>query len=302
MKIIVLILLPVLVVWGIARGGEWVYAKVVEGRYQDWERSVERDPDGVRIGCREFTIGEGKTALLLIHGFGDSPALFTQMASILAHRGYTCRAARLPGFAEPMERYQKTDRGQWMKNIRSEIAVLRKTHDSVWVIGHSTGATLGIQTVLNDVDAVEGLILLAPLLQVSSKRSPILTSEQWFRISRPLLHRTQFLETAFPVDADDPVAKGYAYRDQFVPVPVYDELFALMAGVRDQGKKVLVPVMMVLAEQDQVVDNEAAHKFWETLPPVRQRLIVQPDAGHVVPIDTGWKRLVEEIDAFIQST
>src|SRR5579871_5198861 len=76
-------------------GLDFSYSLLVQFQYARWEAGIVRDPDGVRRGCREFTVGRGDTALLLIHGFSDSPAVFRRMAPDLAARGFACRAMRL---------------------------------------------------------------------------------------------------------------------------------------------------------------------------------------------------------------
>src|SRR5206468_12893176 len=77
-------------------GGDLLYSLVVGHLYRRWEAGIERDADGVRLGCREFTLGEGKDAVLLVHGFGDSPAIFRRIAPALAAKGFACHALRLP--------------------------------------------------------------------------------------------------------------------------------------------------------------------------------------------------------------
>src|SRR5690606_36206522 len=85
------------------RAGDYLYYHVVSRRLAEWERGVVRDADGVREGCREFTMGNGsRQAILMVHGFNDSPRAYQKTASMLAVRGFTCRAMRLAGFGIPI--------------------------------------------------------------------------------------------------------------------------------------------------------------------------------------------------------
>ena len=40
------------------------------------EKNTVRNEKGVREGCEAFDMGEGEVAILCVHGFGDSPALW----------------------------------------------------------------------------------------------------------------------------------------------------------------------------------------------------------------------------------
>ena len=285
---------------GVVAAGDWIYARAVEHRYRRWEKGIERDADGVRVNCREFSLGEGEIGLLLIHGYGDSPVVFAGMAKALAERGYACRAMRLPGFAEPMEVYQQTNRHQWREAVDGEVERLAADHRRVWLVGHSAGGALAIQQVLAADRRVDGVVLLAPVLEVSSQRSPVLATRQWFDFGQRFLRRTRVYETVFPVDAHDPAARAYPYRDKFVPVTVVENLYLLVDDLCGQAPQITIPVLMVLAENDRVVDNAAARAYFAALGSPRRQMLEQPLAGHMLPLDTGWTNLVETIDSFIR--
>src|SRR5262245_49179949 len=118
-------------------GADLVYSLLMKRRYARWEAAIERDPDGLRRGCREYTVGNGDTAILLVHGFADAPTLYQRMAPALAEQGFTCRVMRLPHFAMPMDHYRRTDAAQWQEAVRSELRELRQCHARVIIVAHS---------------------------------------------------------------------------------------------------------------------------------------------------------------------
>jgi len=73
------------------------YALRTQYRRQRWERQTQRGADGVRNGAEAFTAGNGSIALLLIHGYADSPAQFRFLVPLLVEQGFACHAMRLPG-------------------------------------------------------------------------------------------------------------------------------------------------------------------------------------------------------------
>jgi carboxylesterase len=285
------------VVW---LAGDAFYAVRVERRLAAWEAGVQRGPDGVRVGCEAFSVGEGDIALLLIHGFADAPAVFRPLAAAWAEDGFACRAMRLPGFAEPMAAYRGTSLEAWKAAVTAEAEALRRTHREVWMVGHSTGAALAVAVLLADPGLADGVIMLAPLFAVSGERSPVLSPEGWFHIGRRIFRRTDVLENEFPLVARDPSAADYPYRDRFVPMNVHRDLFRLMDELESRASEVTHPVWMAVAAADLVIDTQVALAFFEALGSTRSGKVVLQDSGHVIPIDAAWPRVAREAAAFIR--
>ncbi len=299
MKLLLIILIAIVVCW---LCGDLIYSRVVAYRRSQWERSIKRDADGVREGCREYTLGDGQTALLFVHGFNDSPMMFRKMANALAGEGFTCRAMRLPGFAEPSEQYALSTRADWLAAVREEVQALRKTHDRVYIIGHSLGGAISIAFVCETPDAVDGAVLIAPAVDVSNARSPLLPVRFWHAILSRLLIFTRVVQSRQPVDAHDPAALDYQGRDPFIPRTVLGELFRLLDENRDRAGELRVPLMMALTKEDQVVDWQAAKQFYDDVASPDKRLRYMDNAGHAIPIDYGWEDLSQEIAEFAKQT
>ena len=189
--------------------GDFLYSRVVRFRLARWERQIERDEDGVRLGCADFTLGSGETALLLVHGFGDCPAVFRPLAELLAERRFTCRAMRLPGFAMRTEQYAQTSHDKCLATIEAELTALREKHPRVAVVGHSLGAAMVIEHLIEHPDAADAAVLLAPQISVCNDRSPVFSARTWYVILRRLLLFSQILENIFPVDGHSERARAF---------------------------------------------------------------------------------------------
>jgi carboxylesterase len=279
-------------------GGDLAYSLIVKHLYSRWESGIERDAEGVRVGCREFTLGEGADAVLLIHGFGDSPAVFQLMAPALAAKGFTCHGLRLPLYGQSMSQYRRTSAVQWRDAARSAITELRGRHRRVYLLAHSLGAAVAVEAVAEPAAVVDGMVLLAPLFDVSSRRSPFLPVHAWYRLLDSLLLFTDYVRTAYPADLWNESARALMRDDKFIPRVVIRDLFALVARNRGRAKTFAIPLLMILARHDRIVDNRAAERFFNDCAAQPKRLQYVEDAGHMLPLDQGWEKSVEEAARF----
>ncbi|OGV42058.1 MAG: hypothetical protein A2X46_05770 [Lentisphaerae bacterium GWF2_57_35] len=280
--------------------GDWTYARWVSVQLARTEKQIERDASGLRKGCESFTVGSGKTAILMVHGFADSPAIFRPMASVLAEEGYTCRAMRLPGAGMPVDAARYVTRQMWEDEIYLEIRKLRKTHAQVWLLGHSLGGGLATRVAAQHPDEIAGVVLLAPLFEVSSRRSPVLTARQWFDMAYRTLLFTDVLEIAFARDMKDRTALAIDRRDQFIPFNIYCELFGLVDSLQSIAPQVRRPLLVVVSNDDRVVDSNAARTFFRACASEKKLLLETQEAGHVIPIDRGWETTAQSIGRFIE--
>lgn len=282
-------LIVLLVVSGCWLVGDFAYSRVIDARHRKWERTATYNGDGLRAGYAPYTVGQGPVALLFIHGFGSSPAVFDRMAPRLAERGFTCRVLRLPGFGEPLDRYAAVTRAQWRQTVETEARQLRATHRAVWLVGHSMGGTLAWDTAQRHPELCDGLVLLAPLVEVSSRRSLALSPRRLFRVGDALLPFSDVFETCFPMDAHDPAVGELEARDRFIPRSVYQEMFALLDEARAAAPVARVPLLVSVAPQDLVVDSRAAEKFFGRAHAPALKIIHAERSGHVIPLDYGWE-------------
>lgn len=274
-----------------------IYPAYTSLRGRSWERGVPRDADGIRLGAQSFAVGEGDVALLMIHGFASSPAVFQRMAPALAERGYRCRVMRLPGFGETPEA-TRFELAAWQAAVEAEVQALRATSREVWLVGHSMGGTLALDQALRGI-RVDGMALITPLIEVADTRSVLLPPRRWFELGQQLWSEKTLIETAFPVDMREPVPGLDEMRDLYLPVAAYREMFAAVDRVTGRAERIRCPVLVAVANKDLVVDSEAAMAYFSALGSARKSLVELKASGHVAPLDGEWMELVKSLDQFI---
>lgn len=277
------------------------YAHRVQRRYRAWSDRVERDAAGVRVAFLPLEAGKGEIAILFVPGFAVGPRLYRHFVPYFAERGFACKAMRLPGFGDPLERAAQVTRADWLNAVRAAAETLREGRAAVWIVAHSLGAAVTVRLLQDSNVPVDGVILLAPLIEVSDERSPVLDPDVWFSVGQQLVVYADVLELMFPVDAHDPRVKENHQRDVFIPMNLYTELFALLSELSEPGAMPDMPVMMVLSARDKIVDSTAAQTWFEGWNAERKQLLLMEPAGHVLPQDTGWEQLVAQMEEWIKT-
>ncbi len=280
---------------------DFAYSRLILYRRRRWESGWELGAGGVFAGCEDFAEGAGGTALLMAHGFGDSPAVFSRLAPLLAGKGFACRAVRLPGFGVPAMDSADASHEQWMELIAGEVATLRRDHAAVWIVGHSLGCSLAVEHAAAFPKAVDGLVLLAPLVEVSNRRSPLfLPPRTWFNIGERALRFTRVLENVYPVDLREPGAAECLKGNRFVHFNIYRQTFRAVDGVWACARRLQGPLLMVVSRSDRVVSSRSSEAFFRNCSASPKQLVWADRAGHVIPVDHGWQEVGDRIAWFIR--
>lgn len=124
------------------------------------------DRDGVVRGATAIEHDRSAThAVLLLHGFGDTPQSLAGLAADLADvHGWTVRVPLLPGHGRTLEAFAASRADDWLAAARQAHDALRTTHAHVSLVGLSMGGALATVEAARVGDACEALVLLAPYL------------------------------------------------------------------------------------------------------------------------------------------
>lgn len=267
-----------------------------------WESRITRDKNGLIPQAETFTRGNGPVALLFVHGFADTPMLWSRMIDYINQQNtmFTCRAMRLPGSGEPLSVAHRQTLDKWRHAIDDEIAALHKTHVHIWIVAHSAGGALSIDLALRKPDSVQGLILLAPLIKVSRYKIPLIPPEAGFKCAQAVFVLSPVFESIFTrktTVADDP---AFTYiRDRFISFQVYRNLFSLIHANEYHASNLTIPVFAALSKFDHVVDSKAARQWLENVPSMKK--IRWTDTGHAIHLGIGWQALTDDIITFIKA-
>lgn len=276
------------------------YTGITRHRCQAWEARQGWNADGTRTGCEPISAGKGSPALLMVHGFGDNPSVWKPMMEDFTARGYHCRAMLLPGFGDRLATRKSVTEQSWLDALDKELMRLSRDHAEIWLVGHSTGASVCVRHVLENPgpSPIKGLVLLSPLIEVSRVRSPLLSPRTWHNAFKRWIGIT---ETPFPEDQRKPAPPDRVAVERFITPNINDALFSLIDFIAPRAKEITLPLFVAVSPHDHVT-SPAASLAWHdqaSAAPVR-RLFLAGNSAHVLPLDHDADALVREIDDFIR--
>ena len=274
-----------------------------------WTRSVRWTPDGLMPDAVPFEKGSGADAVLFVHGFNDVPAVWRRFAEPFAEKGFHVEALRLDGLGERrLALWFDRPVSVWQAQVTTRVNALAQTHRRVFLVGHSMGGALVLDAVHRHVfwkdearfayAPIAGAALLAPLVEVSRARSPLLPAAAWYGLARAFLPGLRCVPSVFPPvqgAEDDP---SFRYRrDRFMSVAVLGAMFRLVRRLRTLDLSALgTPLRVYVAGNDRVVDSSATKSYFASCSAVKA-LVEIPDAPHVLPLVAGWRALAERLAA-----
>ena len=126
--------------------------------------------------CRSIIRKQGsEKAVLMIHGYPTTPAMYTYAAERMKEEGYDVYAPLIPTFGADYHDFQKTVFSSWYSWIEEYYEKLCKEYRSVYVIGTSMGGAMALKLAENHSVAATAIIG-APVVYNSFFRDRIVTS------------------------------------------------------------------------------------------------------------------------------
>lgn len=194
--------------------------------------------------------GTARGGVLLVHGLGDSPWSFNDLAPELARQGFLVRSVLLPGHGTVPEDMLEVTLEDWRRTVAEQAAFLKRDAGMVYLGGFSTGANLVLDEAYS-TQGVAGLLLFSPAFRSSI---PFGWVTPLLRHVRPWLVDPETETESIPVRYSNVPTNGFAqfYRSSRLAQK------HLASGRFDK------PVLMVLAASDSVVDTKHAIETFQT--------------------------------------
>lgn len=260
------------------------------GRHaQSVRRRLRPGENGILGGAEPIQLeGDGRGAVLLLHGFGDTPQSVAGMASHLNGEGWTVSVPLLPGHGRSLEAFSVSTKEEWLDEARRSLKALRTEHYPVFLIGQSMGGALA--TILaSEFEDLPGLVLLAPYLGMPR-------ALRWLARSHPVLGvLSPWVPSASEHSIRDPAAREASLGYGTVAPRLLAELLDVSELAREAARGVKCPVLAIYSRHDNRVPVAEAERGFAALGSSEKWLVWEDEAGHVLSVDFGHERIFSRV-------
>lgn len=235
---------------------------------------------------KPFFFEEGKRAVLLLHGFTGNSSDVRQLGRFLQRKGYTSYAPHYEGHAAPPEEILKSSPYVWYKDVLDGYEFLAQHgYDEIAVAGLSLGGVFALKLSLNR--SVKGIVTMC---------APMYIKTEGNMYQGVLDYARQF--------------KKYEGKDEatiesemavFHPTETLKELQEVLRGVRERVDEVIDPILVIQAEQDNMINPDSANVIYNEVMSDEKRISWYKNSGHVITIDKEKEAVFEDVYQFLES-
>ncbi len=257
--------------------------------------AYSRSADGIIVGAEPIHLtGKRPGAVLLLHGYNDSPQSMSSMAAALHARGWSVSVPLLPGHGRNLQDWAATRAADWENAARAELKLLQSAHAEIAVGGLSMGGALAF-ILAAEQPTVRAVVGLAPYLHAS------LPVELLHFIAPIASFGARYLSAGGSRSVHDPVASDamIAYRVSTPRLVV--ELEKVVRLAREGLPHIQQPVLVVQSREDNRIPAAAAAAAFQMIGSSDKTLHWTTGNGHVVTVDYGHEEIERLVGDWLES-
>ena len=241
---------------------------------------------------REYELPGGPDAVLRLHGLTGSTFEMHHLALRLAAAGHRCLAPVMAGHGGAPADLVGIPWTEWVAKARRDLGRLAGARRT-FVAGCSMGALVACALAHDHPEQVDGLLLLAPALELKlpGKLAALLGQSG-------LLWRTVVPKGSGSDVRDEEMRRRNPCMEG-VPLAAVAELGGLAAFVDRAAPGVAAPALVIAGGQDHTVTMAGARRLARRLGGGPAELLVLPESWHLVGVDVERARCADAAVAFL---
>lgn len=273
----------------------WWRARVRRRFEAEHRKRFRMTATGVVAGAEPFTLaGAPDRAVLVLHGFNDTPQSMAALAARLHARGWTVRVPLLPGHGVGLAEMAATSRAAaWRTAAREEYDALRRTYARVAVVGQSMGGALAVLLAAERPE-IPALVLLAPYLGMPHPLQWQIAAAWLAQVAMP--YRTS---TGGDMSIHDPRARVAGLGPGVVTARTLTELRRVAEDAESTLPALSVPTLYLQSREDNRIAVPHATAMFCRLGSADKRVHWLTGCGHIISDDYCRDEVAEETARWI---
>ncbi len=236
----------------------------------------------------------GPDAVLLLHGLTGSTFEVLPVAERLAAAGMRCLAPVMAGHGGPPSALVGVPWTDWVEKAQRDLARLEGARRT-FVVGCSMGALVACALAHDAPARVDGLVLLAPALELQLQGRLAGLLGRLGPLGRCVIPKT----AGSDVQDDDMRRRNPTMPG--VPLASVAELARLAGHVDRQLPGVAAPALVIAGARDHTVTVAGARRLARRIGSGPAELVVLPRSWHLVGIDVERDRVAHEAARFLEA-
>lgn len=248
-----------------------------------------RNLQGVIAGAEGFTLeGSDDRAIVLLHGYNDSPQTLRSPAAAFHAAGWTVLVPLLPGHGRSLQAFAASTASEWIDAGRGAVREGLQRHRRVAIGGLSMGGAIAA-IIAAEQPAVQGAVLFAPFLVHSRRLGAIAATWPLLNLWTRYLTGGQATRSIRDTKAREAII---AYR---CSTPrLMREIQQVVRQARAALPAVKQPVFMAQSGDDYRIPVSQAQDAFNALGSADKHLHWTTGNGHVITVDYGHEELAAE--------
>jgi carboxylesterase len=210
------------------------------------------------------------------------------LADAFSSKGYSVAAPLLPGHGRDLSAFDEHDGDDWYETVRNEFQALRQSHDWVGVVGLSMGGALSARLAA-ETNQVDALVLASPYLSMPAAGALLAKTAPLWGVFFPAV------KTASDLSVLDPSARAVSLGYGAFTNKSLQALHLTAARGFAALPKISAPTLVIQSTTDNRISTAATRRAFDRLGAPEKKLEWIEGAGHVITVDYGWQRVVDQV-------
>lgn len=243
-----------------------------------------RAPDGSVAGASAFKLeGNNAQAVLLLHGFNDTPQSMRYLADRLNRIGFTVHVPLLPGHGVSLPLMAAEARSEaWLQAVRDAWQLLSDTHAKIHLCGQSMGGALSVILATSLPRSVNpaSIALLSPYLGWPLRMKCQLMAAAVMQVFTPYIG-----SGAGDRSIHDPEARAQALGPGIVTVKMLKSLRTVATAANEALVQLRAPVLYLQSREDNRIKPGEASEYFANVGSAEKRIHWLENCGHIISAD-----------------